>query len=345
MATEVSYASTCLAAANQLFVMGFRTSAVQPKMRCSASGVATIALPLALLAFLAFSVHFKPAALQLSRPPRNVYLDLGANWAQTLDLHERLAQLPADAPNRGWEVYSFEASPWIAWYVDKVVAAKNAGATPPALPFPASGSSSDLRRFAKDAGCNARASTNEVRSCMLDKYRGKLQSLKLDPRLNDSRLLAARLGEARRRYAGSAVRYTFVPAAVTAGSGWMDIRQSMLQLLIGGVVTTGSASDWTGKLVTQDEFFPVARVPTIDLVDWLKSSFTKRDNVVAKMDIEGAEFSILPELVKRDADGIIKVLAMECHHGKGGSCTDVEALLKETNIKVLKEGKDYQGWK
>jgi FkbM family methyltransferase len=275
------------------------------------------------------------------RRPRNVYLDLGANRAQTLDLHERLMP-PASG---GWEVYSFEASPWIGWYVEQVVAAKNSGEPPPELPFPASGSSNDLRRFADKAGCNATAPTAEVRGCMLDTYREKLTDLELNPRLNDSRLISARLAEAAQPYNGNGVRYTFVPAAVTTERGWMEIRQSMLQLLIGGVVTTGRRSDWTGKMVEQDEFFPEVRVATIDLVGWLVSNFSPRDNVVVKADIEGAEHQLLRELLRRRGDRIIKVLAMECHEGKGGSCRDVDKLLAKTRINVLKEGRDYNGWK
>lgn len=316
-----------------------------------AGGRIATGLSILAICLLVGASHFRTHLV--SRAPRNVYLDLGANWAQTLDLHQRLlgkshrGHTVKDGTGReeSWEVYSFEASPWIGWYVDQVVAAKNNGRDVPELPFPPSGSSADLRRFASKAGCNERASTNEVRACMLDKYLPKLRALELDPKLNDSRLIGDRLAEASRPYREAGVRYTFVPAAVTATSGWMDIRQSMLQLLIGGVVTSGKETDWTQKFISQDEFFPVARVPTVDIVQWLRNSFSARDNVIVKMDIEGAEFSIIPELVKQRADSIIKVLAMECHEGKGGRCSGLQSLLQKTRIKVLKEGVDYNGWK
>jgi hypothetical protein len=35
---------------------------------------------------------------------------------------------------------------------------------------------------------------------------------------------------------------------------------------------------------------------------------------------------------------------MECHEGKGGRCGDVDRVLGATRIRVLKEGKDYNGW-
>ena len=58
---------------------------------------------------------------------RNVYIDLGANWANTLRLHEDIvrdynlrARLRTDSEGvpRPFEVYAFEAAPHIATYGD-----------------------------------------------------------------------------------------------------------------------------------------------------------------------------------------------------------------------------------
>lgn len=303
--------------------------------------------PLLLLAFL-FARPSRELPRHVHAPPRNVYLDLGANWAQTLDLYTRLQEKGGDGAEP-WEVYSFEASPWIQWFVDQTVAAKNAGGTAPALPFPASGSTADLRRFGDEAGCNGKALRSNLLDCMLTRYRGELESIQPDKQLNDSTLLSSRLDQAstpyRPRGSEALVRYTFVPAAVTVSDGWMEIRQSMIQLLIGGVVTTGDSADWTKSRGGADTTFPVARVRTIDLVGWISRSFSERDNVVVKMDVEGAEHAILPELVRQGKDTVIKVLAMECHRrGKVGDCAALDKLLQGTKIKVLKEGRDYQGW-
>ena len=64
---------------------------------------------------------------------RQVYLDLGANWANTLRLHHKLqnsirrtTRFPVDPSpfnncSYEWEVYSFEASPVIHPFVDAFV--------------------------------------------------------------------------------------------------------------------------------------------------------------------------------------------------------------------------------
>jgi hypothetical protein len=44
---------------------------------------------------------------------RHVYLDLGANWGNTLRLYRDIDKSPGP-----WDIYSLELSPSIGWYVD-----------------------------------------------------------------------------------------------------------------------------------------------------------------------------------------------------------------------------------
>ena len=86
---------------------------------------------------------------------RRVYLDLGAAWGDTLDLHRQLVAASANHRDaRDWEVFSFEADPKLATYVDKLCAWKNGrGREPPTPCEPPVGSTKDQMRFAEAAGC------------------------------------------------------------------------------------------------------------------------------------------------------------------------------------------------
>ena len=43
--------------------------------------------------------------------PRHVYLDLGTNWGDTLDMYRKGLADGAHANATNWEVYGFEAAP------------------------------------------------------------------------------------------------------------------------------------------------------------------------------------------------------------------------------------------
>ena len=86
----------------------------------------------------------------ISRTHRRVFIDLGANWANTLRLYEDLMPAMAGQP---WEVYGFEASPFIQPCLEKFVAFLNGqGPRPPTI-VPPSGSSLHLNEFAERYGC------------------------------------------------------------------------------------------------------------------------------------------------------------------------------------------------
>ena len=64
-------------------------------------------------------------------------------------------------------------------------------------------------------------------------------------------------------------------------------------------------------------------VPLIDVVDWMRASFTRDDFVVLKMDVEGAEIDIVPKLLATNTTELVDVFLWECHakwRGAQGKC-------------------------
>ena len=58
------------------------------------------------------------------------------------------------------------------------------------------------------------------------------------------------------------------------------------------------------------------QVRSIDFASWLARHVRLRDFVVVKMDIEGMEFSLLPDLIARGVAPLIDELFLECHHAE-----------------------------
>lgn len=272
--------------------------------------------------------------------PRKIYIDLGANWAQTLDLHTRLCKaVTCPDENIPFKVFSFEASPYIAPFVEATVSARNAGRAGPSLPFPSAGSTRDLIRINRESRECPESSPDELRKCYYERHKHSLDQLKPLQRLNSSSLIEERL-----RYADvesqNTDRYVFIPAAVGVENTWLKVKQSKLSLLIGGTTSKGTAANFDHL---NDELFPETHVRIVDFVQWLTSYMRISDFVLVKMDVEGAEHWIIPHLIETGADSLIDVLAWECH-GKGGECPKLAQRLDKTSIHVLDEKKDYDGW-
>ena len=101
-----------------------------------------------------------------SYAPRLVYLDLGTNWGDTLDLYRtEIADQPQRSRNN-WEIYGFEASPQIQRHVDRLTRWKNGVLRDrPISCLPPAGSTHDLLFFAPSAGCQ-RDFTPKMNRCM-----------------------------------------------------------------------------------------------------------------------------------------------------------------------------------
>ena len=224
---------------------------------------------------------------------RRVYMDLGANWANTLRLHYQLQNhirrstlSPADVMafnncSYQWEVYAFEASPIMHPLIEAFVKHLNRNGPRPALTVPPVGGSIQMLSYAKTFGCPSRHNHSEYEKmyeCMYRIFRQPYSELAVDPALNDSGLVQRRLDEALHPNLGSSMRYTFVPAAVGASPGVLDMH-------------------WpAGSLIMEVPNLPLPRpagvpelmrVPVVDWVQWLKHHFRHEDLIIVKMDIEG----------------------------------------------------------
>ncbi|CAJ1336650.1 unnamed protein product, partial [Effrenium voratum] len=96
------------------------------------------------------------------RKPRQVYMDLGTNWANTLRLYRDMTRRPG-----AWEVYGFEANPYIQPYVDHFVRYLNGAGPKPVLTLPPAGSNKKLRTYGEMFGCRG----DRVKECMMEKFK------------------------------------------------------------------------------------------------------------------------------------------------------------------------------
>ena len=100
--------------------------------------------------------------------PRQIYIDLGVNFGDTLDLFERLDNRREEdrrASAAAWEVFGFEAVPSTSTYLEELFRHKNGEGARPVWCFPPVGSTFDKMRFASMLGCE-RTWTPKMTSCM-----------------------------------------------------------------------------------------------------------------------------------------------------------------------------------
>ena len=244
--------------------------------------------------------------LALRRPdctPRNVYIDMGANWCNSLRLFRRVPHAASSSPHEGsgWQVYAFEMAPLIMPYVEACCEALSRGQPLPPAPVPPSGSSSHLLRYAEMVGCHL-ASRGLQLQCMERTLNASLAALRINRRLlGNDELIRARLGAARRNGCepGSPFTYTLVPSAVGVREG-ASVRvgtgtRGLSQLLRGGMSLVSSGRPSTSLLSPAHDApnttrphvhdAPLATVPMIDVLYWLRSAFEVADHVVRGMGV------------------------------------------------------------
>jgi len=265
------------------------------------------------------------------RGGRNIYLDLGANWANTMRLYKDFASERVGP----WEVYAFEASPLIQPYLEEFTKFLNGAGPRPPLTIPPSGSSAHLALFAPRYGCPTEWGV--LQQCMFDVFREPLSQLKPDPSLNNLALIRQRMAEATRPLQpGQADRFTSIPAAVGDADGTLQLGLvDANQMIRGGAHSHGVGQNMGVRMT----------VPMVDLVTWITNSFTEADFVMVKMDVEGAEFGIVNRLIDLGGAGRVKRMALECHKPIG-DCVALQARLQhETTIEVFHEGqRGYVGF-
>ena len=133
---------------------------------------------------------------------RAIYLDLGVNWCNTLQLYRDIPEARAQSA-APWEVWGFEAAPLIMPFAEKCAHALSSGLPIPTPPIPPAGSTKDLWRYAKSCDCERykkapKRDLGAMRNCMVGRLRGALDALRPDPTLtSNASLVAARLALAR----------------------------------------------------------------------------------------------------------------------------------------------------
>ena len=294
--------------------------------------------------------------------PRRIFVDLGANWCNTLKLYEQLpAQWTRALPTTRWEVYAFEASPLITPFVEQCARELSAGRELPVPPVVPAGSTKELIKLQTQAsicpstpealGIDVRnlsaaharqAVTRQRRECALRASRRGLARLKSDPALYLPEVLAGRLASARGcRRAGNHghAMVTLLPAAAGATNGSMLLWGTNEDLVSGGLTSER-------KLVRLGSNRARHKVPVVDVAAWLLASFKETDIVVLKIDIEGAEHALIPRLIASNATRLLDAVLWECHRVTGkSSCRDHQKALEMAKVPiVLQEPYNFDGW-
>eukprot|EP00929_Paragymnodinium_shiwhaense_P067954 TRINITY_DN34156_c0_g2_i1.p1 TRINITY_DN34156_c0_g2~~TRINITY_DN34156_c0_g2_i1.p1 ORF type:complete len:433 (+),score=67.34 TRINITY_DN34156_c0_g2_i1:60-1358(+) len=261
------------------------------------------------------------------RPTRFVYLDMGSNWANTLRLHFDI--MPEAYRDEPWEVYSFEANPYIQPYVDKYANWLNGRGRKPDILVPPAGSSGHLGLFAPKFGCSYER--DRMMACMDKVFSRRIKALQVNEQLMSKSVIDERLAEARTpAVARGKTRYTFVPAAVGGKGGHFPLSEASAK----GVIIRGARpGDAAGRKF---------KIPIVNVVNWLMENFQESDYILAKMDVEGAEHDIVRRLIREGKFGLIDVLMMECHGKK--ICPGLLQKMDEQRDKplFLQEGRGYR---
>ncbi|KAE8039366.1 hypothetical protein FH972_011786 [Carpinus fangiana] len=72
----------------------------------------------------------------------------------------------------------------------------------------------------------------------------------------------------------------------------------------------------------------VDKIQGIDFAGWLKRTVSERDFVVVKMDVEGAEFHLVPRLIETGAICLIDEIFLECHYNRWQRCCPGQRSVK-----------------
>lgn len=287
--------------------------------------------------------------------PRNIYIDGGVNWCNTLTLHRALPRgwLRKAAPGGPWHVFGFEASPLLHPYIEQCTKWLSAGKELlPPPPVPPAGSTSELIKFAKHYNLGhctnvqrlqlnrsvyakqyqwRRAFKRASLDCLNTALKPKLDELQAVPSLSENpQLLRQRLASAASCESPERDAYTMVPAGLSHMDGTINIvgnvSRNPLQLVSGGLRSMG-----------QTTMSNQVAVKVVDLVSWLQASVSVEDFVVVKLDIEGAEHHIVKKLLELNATKLIDIWLWECHPAaRNPSCPKHEESLRVGGIKHIK---------
>lgn len=300
---------------------------------------------------------------------RNIYIDLGANWANTLRLHEDIVRdynlrgrlrTGRDGAPRPFEVYAFEAAPHIQPYVAAFAEHLNSGGPPPCVIVPPAGSSWVLARYAYENGCcdkrgatwesNVRHTPNHVKCpyhcCppsehMPPRTRSTLPPLEACMHKRFQRPLKqvalagqpASADEVQARMAEAATPHAGSRPRYTFVPAAAGAAAGFMPLH--GVTPIQLIHGGAGSRSRASfNATRVLSVPVANVVDWLSSHFRKEDLVLLKTDIEGGEFPVMDAMITRGGVQLIDFIVWECHPW-AGDCAALEQALRKANPRLV----------
>tara|TARA_B100000795_G_scaffold214224_1_gene167932 strand:- start:69 stop:1013 length:945 start_codon:yes stop_codon:yes gene_type:complete len=255
-------------------------------------------------------------------PPRSIYVDLGVNWCNTLDLYRRVA--PPERRAQPWLVIGWEASPLIVPYADACVQRINAGL--PAVDehgsLPPTGSSAELVYYVTHHASLNRACGHlvhnlfKLKACTFS-HPELVANLSALPR-PDSALQKRTTIESRLRHAAGCPlkgsQHFLVPAAAGAENGSIELAGGLEQMFLGGSVPMYWRRG-VSAYVHPNKKMEFWTVPQVDVVEWLRTYVREEDYLVLKSDVEGGEHFLMPALLDRNVSHLVDVLLWECHYG------------------------------
>ncbi|TPX32751.1 hypothetical protein SmJEL517_g04251 [Synchytrium microbalum] len=77
--------------------------------------------------------------------------------------------------------------------------------------------------------------------------------------------------------------------------------------------TTVEHDFWGSSILDEDSNRPSVVISAIDISTWIMKNFKPRDYVLVKMDIEKAEYNVLPRMLEVEAWKVMDVLLIEFH--------------------------------
>jgi FkbM family methyltransferase len=122
--------------------------------------------------------------------------------------------------------------------------------------------------------------------------------------------------------------HTFIPKAVWTENGKLSFYDSLQNDKYGGTVCDGKSS---GNV---DYSHPL-EVDAINFPSWVMSTFTDKDFIILKLDIEGAEYEVLTKMLMNGSLDKVNLLFIEWHVEK----IDVDIKVHKNLVQALKSRK------
>jgi FkbM family methyltransferase len=127
------------------------------------------------------------------------------------------------------------------------------------------------------------------------------------------------------------------PQAATIANQAVWIRDGTVDLFLGH---HESSTLLEGKTVPrrynqQIDYTAPRVVPCIDFSAWIRRTFSEDDEIIVKMNIEGAEYPVLSKMVEDETLGLVSALFVEWHYDRFGHMT------REDHLAVVEQVASY----